>query len=115
MITMNGIELNVDFTDADVYEKYDEAQKKLQSANYDGLDTVGITRKSAQNVRDFIDKIYGAGIGAKVLPRDSGIETMRAVELIVEDANTQFAEIAAFGEKFNLQAGNRAARRARKS
>ena len=114
MITINGIELNVDFTDADVQERYNDAQKELQAANYDGLDAVGMTRKAAQNVRAFIDGIYGIGIGVKVLPRDSGIETMRAVELIVGDANAQFAEVAAFGEKFNLQAGNRAARRAKK-
>lgn len=106
MITINGIKLEIDFTDADVQERYNEAGKRLGAAKYGKLSTVEMTRKAAQNVRRFIDEIYGEGTGGKVLPKDSAADVMRAVDQIVEDARAQFAKVAELGEKFRSLGAN---------
>ena len=100
MITINGITLDVDFTDADVQERYNKASQKLDNAKYTGLGMPEATRKASGNVRDFIDAIYGSGIGIQVLPRDSMRDMMHVVDEIVGDANAQFAEVSSFEEKF---------------
>ena len=102
MITLNGVELAVDFTDADVQQRYADASEALRAASdYDGLATAEIIRKACGNVRAFIDTVYGAGLGDQVLPRDSARETMAAVEAIVQDATEQFAEVERLGEKLS--------------
>ena len=69
-----------------------------------GLDLDEVKRvaeKACANVRAFIDTVYGSGLGAQVLPRDSARETMAAVEAIVQDATDQFAEVESLGEKLS--------------
>lgn len=115
MITIRGIELDIDFTDADVQDAYNTAAEKLQkNSKFDGMSAVEITRKASANVREFIDAIYGEGIGSKVLPKDSARDTMITVDQIVSEAQAQFDEVSDLGDKFVKIGGNRTQRRSSK-
>ena len=104
MLKINGVELDIDFTDADAQEAYAKANEELQKKmNFSGLSAPESTRKASANIRDFIDSVFGEGLGAKVLPKDSMRDTMAAVEAIVTEANAQFKRVDEFGKTLNLK------------
>ena len=101
MFIINGVETELDFTDANVQEAYEKASAQLQqNSDYKGLRAPDVTRKVSENVRAFIDGLFGKGMGRKVLPKDSMRDTMTAIDAIVAEANAQFQQVENFGDRF---------------
>ena len=75
MITINGIEINIDFTDADIIEKIDQAGEKvrkkieeLEKNKKDITPAEGI-RQECEILKEFLDYVIEDGISKKIPTR----------------------------------------------
>lgn len=95
MLTLNGLEFDIDFTDADVQETYAKACKVLEplAKPEEGLTNAQMIRKSTSAVRAFLDLILGDGAGEKVLPKDSMSAAAAIVQGLVKEAQRQMDDV----------------------
>lgn len=118
MITIKGIEFDVDMTDTDVLERLEEAaetiQKKVkaeQAKNQKGSQTV---KRFNELTEEFVDTILGEGASEELFGgRKSMTEHMKVYQGIFEAKDAALQEIAAITDAFNSKySPNRATRRA---
>ncbi len=103
---INGVELDIDFTDADTLEKiekgsklvYDEAEK-LKDATLSPAEGI---RQECKILKDFLDYVLGEGTSEKLFGnRNSLKECLNAYEDIVNARQTQINEFQAKISKYS--------------
>ena len=98
-MTINNIEIDIDFTDADVIERiekgceklYQEAEelKKLQKED-ENFNTAEGIRQECKIIKDFFDYVLGEGTSEKIFNgKDSLNLCLKAYEDIVEERDKQ--------------------------
>lgn len=97
---INGVEIeNIDFTDADLVERFDtgckdvgEKVKKLKEKQEELNPAEGI-RQECKIVKDFFDYVFGEGTSEKIFEgKDSLLLCTNAYEDIVNIRNKQYKE-----------------------
>lgn len=104
---INGVELNIDFTDADILEKIENGSKEIYQkaeelkGNKDLSPAEGI-RQECKILKDFLDYVLGDGTSEKLFKgKDSLNQCLQAYEDIINARKTQYDEIQAKVSKYS--------------
>ena len=101
-MTINGYEMNVDLTDADVIEKiekgvqnlYEEAEKLKELSKDDKITTAEGIRQECKVLKDFFDYVFGEGTSEKIFKgKDSLSLCLKAYEDVIEARDKQYEEL----------------------
>lgn len=114
MLTINNIELEVDFLDIEVMERYEQALEEIQKHGQDtkGKKASEVMRQECQSVFDFFDAVFGEGAAEDVFQNKMNfLECYQALEAVIQYANNQLEEVDKITNKYSP---NRAQRRTKK-
>lgn len=109
-----GEELEYDFLDADLLEKYEKENQKLvdtiqEPEQYEGLSTADSMRLQCKIVDEFFDALFGKGTADKLFGGKAHIgHHMEAFGQMAESAKQSGQDLAQIEEKYTK---NRAERR----
>ena len=109
---INGVELEIDFTDADLLEKIEKGSKEVfdkaeELKNLDVTPAEGI-RQECKILKDFLDYVLGDGTSIKLFgDKDSLKELLNAYEDILNERDKQYSE---FQERVSKYSPDRIAR-----
>lgn len=105
---INGVELNIDFTDADVLErieiKSEEVLKKCEELgkNKKNIKPAEGIRQECKILKDFLDYVFGENISEKVFGnKDSLRDCLKAYEDIINERNRQLNNLNEIVEKYS--------------
>ena len=105
---INGVELNVDFTDAELIEKIDVGSKKVyELADQLEKDKENMTpaegiRQECKIVKDFLDYVLGEGTSEKLFgEQNSLMKCLKAFEDIIEERNKQLENFKTIVNKYS--------------
>ena len=97
---INGIDFDVDFTDADIIEKIDEGCKKVEEEteklqeNENNLTPAEGIRQECKIIKDFLDYVFGDGTSKKLLgEKDSLVLCINTFEDIIKARDEQVKSI----------------------
>jgi len=113
-INVLGIELEYDFFDADLLDKYEDANQKVKDrisepTQYEGLKTGEALRVQCCIVNDFFDEVFGEGTADKIFHGKSNIKDhMEAFGQVANAAMSCKGELDQITDKY---APNRVQRR----
>ena len=112
-MTINGYEIDIDFTDADVIERIEEGSKVLYNGaeelkkqkddkNFDLAEGI---RQECKMIKDFFDYVFGEGTSEKIFKGKNSLNLcLKAYEDIVEMRDKQFDD---FNNKINSYSPDR--------
>lgn len=107
-MNINGVELNIDFTDADLIEKIDEGNKIVQEEvkkledNRGEISPAEGIRQECKILKDFLDYVFGDGISEKIFGnKDSLKECLQAFEDIINERNSQLNNLQDVVNKYS--------------
>lgn len=107
-MTINGVELNIDFTDADVLErietKSEEVLKKCEELekNKKSIKPAEGIRQECKILKDFLDYVFGKNISEEVFGnKDSLRDCLKAYEDIINERNRQLNNLNEIVEKYS--------------
>lgn len=111
---INGVDFDVDFTDADILEKIDkgaeEVDKKteeLRKKENDITPAEGI-RQGCKIIKEFLDYVFGDGTSKKLLKdKDSLSQCIDTFEDIIKARNEQYESVANRLNKYSPERLNR--------
>ena len=93
---INNVELDIDFTDADLIEKIDEGNKNVQKEieelekSKDNISPAEGIRQECKIVKDFLDYVFGEGTSEEIFKgKDSLRQCLQAFEDIINERNRQ--------------------------
>lgn len=105
---INGVELDIDFTDADTIEKIDIGSKKVYELadelekNKENITSAEGIRQECKIVKDFLDYVLGEGTSEKVFgEQNSLIKCLKAFEDIIEERNKQLENFKSIVNKYS--------------
>lgn len=110
-----GVELEYDFFDADLLDKYEDANQRVKDriqepTQYEGLRTGDSLRLQCNIVNDFFDEVFGEGTAEKIFHGKSNIKDhMEAFAQVADAAMSCKGELDQITDKYDP---NRAQRRA---
>lgn len=97
---INGIEFDVDFTDADLIERIDEGCKKVDEEaeelrkKQDGLSPAEGIRLECKIIKDFLDYVFGDGTSNKIFGEKNSLkQCIETFEDIIKTRNEQLEKI----------------------
>ena len=94
---INGVELEIDFTDADILERIEKGSKEVYD-KAEELKTTSVSpaegiRQECKILKDFLDYVIGEGTSEKLFGnRNSLNQCLKAYEDIVETRDKQINE-----------------------
>ena len=104
---INGVEFDIDFTDADILERIENGSKEIYQkaeelkGNKDLSPAEGI-RQECKILKDFLDYVLGDGTSEKLFKgKDSLNQCLSAYEDIINARKTQYDEIQAKVSKYS--------------
>ena len=104
---INGVEFDIDFTDADILEKIENGSKEIYQkaeelkGNKDLSPAEGI-RQECKILKDFLDYVLGDGTSEKLFKgKDSLQQCLQAYEDIINARTTQLNEFQARVSKYS--------------
>lgn len=110
-MTINGVELEIDFTDADVLERIDKEceiiDKKASELRMkkEELSLAEGIRQECEIVKNFFDKVFGEGTSEKLFgKKDSLTECLNAYEDTMNAYQKQYQE---YNERINKYSPDR--------
>ena len=115
-MTINGYEVDIDFTDADVIQKIEEGKNILyngveelkKTTNDEDFDIAEGIRQECKIIKDFFDYVLGDGTSEKIFKgKDSLNLCVKAYEDIIEASDKQFEEL---NKKINAYSPDRLTR-----
>lgn len=113
-MTINGVEFEVDFTDADLIEKINEGNKKVQEEikelenNKKEISPAEGIRQECKIVKDFLDYVFGAGTSEKIFGNKNSLkEVLKAFEDIINERNKQLESLNNTFNKYSPERLNR--------
>lgn len=96
-MTINGVEFEIDFTDADILERIDneceEVEKKAKELRNkkEELSLAEGIRQECKIVKDFFDKVFGEGTSEKLFKgKDSLTQCLNAYEDTMNAYQSQY-------------------------
>ena len=99
-MTINGVEFDIDFTDADLIERYDYKQKEVDRqieelrSKKDTLTPAEGIRQECKIIKEFLDYVLGEGTSEKIFgSKDSLNLCLIAFEDIIDNFDKQQQEI----------------------
>ena len=104
---INGVEFNIDFTDADFIEKIENACKKVyeEAENLKQDKQIPLAegiRQECKILKNFLDYVLGDGTSEKLFKgKDSLNQCLQAYEDIIKARTTQYNEIQAKVSKYS--------------
>lgn len=112
-MNINGVELEIDFTDADILEKIEQGSKKV----YDEADKLkndkdislaeGI-RQECKILKDFLDYVLGEGTSEKLFGKKDSLQLcVKAYEDIINERDKQINEFVDKVSKYSPERANR--------
>lgn len=113
MIILNGVELELDIFDADTAERYEQAVDMLsKTPKTERIKMSEAIRSESKHAREFINLLFGEGVGEKVIPKDNLDIAFIVVEQIVAEFVKQSEKVQEYKSRINQYSANRAMRRA---
>lgn len=109
---INGVELDIDFTDADVLERIETGSKEVYK-KADELKNTSMTpaegiRQECKILKDFLDYVLGDGTSEKLFGSKNSLkDCLNAFEDIVTAKETQYKEFQAKVNKYSPDRLNR--------
>lgn len=108
MINLNGVNFDIDFTDADLIEKIEKEIKEVERKN-DELEKIKNTISPAEGIRqackiikDFIDCVLGEGASQKIFGnKDSLAFCTKIFRDIVEMRDKQYTDFENLVEQYS--------------
>lgn len=112
--TVNGVELEFEFMDADEVDRYlaanEEVVKKVNEPDYTKMSKADGMRHQCKVINEFFDSLFGAGTANKLFKGKNNImEHMEAFSVVAEAARSSDTPMKELSMKY---APNRAQRRA---
>ena len=96
-MTINGVEFDIDFTDADLTERFDKACEQVGEKaselekNKENLTPAEGIRQECKIVKDFFDYVLGDGTSKKIFGKKDSLKMcLEAYEDIVQIRDEQF-------------------------
>lgn len=121
VISINGIDLELDLMDADVMEKFENLCKEIvgkiqEPTQYDGLSSADCIRKQCRHVDRFFDDLFGEGTAKNVFHGKMRLdEHMDAFALVTSQRSKMEEQVQAIASKYGVnRLQNREERRASK-
>ena len=108
-MTINGVNRDIDFTDADLLEKIEEGSKKVYDET-EKLKTVNLKiaegiRQECKLMKDFLDYVLGDGISKKIFgDKNSLKDCLKAFEDVINLKEEQYNSVL---NKINLYSPER--------
>lgn len=107
-MTINGVEFEIDFTDADVIQKIDEGNEKVQKKieelekNIEEISPAEGIRQECTILKEFLDYVFGDGTSEKIFGvKNSLRECLKAFEDIINERNNQFDNLQNVIDKYS--------------
>jgi len=107
-VIINGVELNIDFTDADIIEKIDEKSKEIlkqceeletQKNNIEPAEGI---RQECKILKDFLDYVFGDGTSEKIFGNKNSLRNcLKAYEDIINERNRQLNNLKDVVDKYS--------------
>ena len=104
---INGVEFDIDFTDADILEKIENGSKEIYrkaeelKGNKDLSPAEGI-RQECKILKDFLDYVLGDGTSEKLFKgKDSLKQCLQAYEDIIKAREEQYSSFQARVSKYS--------------
>lgn len=101
-MTINGYEIDIDFTDADVIERIEKGKKVLYNGaeelkkqkDDENFDLAEGIRQECKIIKDFFDYVFGEGISEKIFKGKNSLNLcLSAYEDIIKISDEQFEEL----------------------
>lgn len=99
-MTINGVEFDIDFTDADFIERYEfkykEVEKEIEELQNkkDTINPVEGIRQECKIIKEFLDYVLGDGTSEKIFKgKDSLNLCLTAFEDIIDNVDKQHKEM----------------------
>ena len=99
-MTINGVEFDIDFTDADFIERYEfkykEVEKEIEELHNkkDTINPVEGIRQECKIIKEFLDYVLGDGTSEKIFKgKDSLNLCLTAFEDIIDNVDKQHKEM----------------------
>lgn len=96
---INGVEFDIDFTDADVLERIEDGSKEVYEKakelekNRNNLKPAEGIRQECKILKDFLDYVLGNGTSKKIFGEKNSLnECLKAFEDIINARTTQIEE-----------------------
>ena len=107
-MTINGVEFDIDFTDADVIEKISEKAKEVEK-QAEELEKIKDTIEPAEGIRqeckilkDFLDYVLGEGSSQKIFGKKNSLRLcLEAYEDIINERNRQLNNFKETVDKYS--------------
>lgn len=106
-MTINGVELNIDFTDADILERIENGSKEIYNKaeelkNVGNLTPAEGIRQECKILKDFLDYVLGDGTSKKLFgDKNSLNECLKAYEDIVKARDMQLKDFTERVSKYS--------------
>ena len=104
---INGVELEIDFTDADILEKIENGSKKVFEDAEKLKQTTNLTpaegiRQECKILKDFLDYVLGDGTSRKLFGEKNSLQQcVKAFEDIINARKQQYDEFQARVSKYS--------------
>ena len=107
-MTINGVELNIDFTDADTIEKIDKGNKEVQDKtkelekNIENISPAEGIRQECKILKEFLDYVLGDGTSKEIFGEKNSLrECLKTFEDIINERNRQFDNLQNVVDKYS--------------
>lgn len=108
-MTINGVELNnIDFTDANLIERIDEANKEVQNKieelekNIKNISPAEGIRQECEILKKFLDYVFGEGTSEKAFKNTNSLkDCLQTFEDIINERNKQFDNLQSVIDKYS--------------
>ncbi len=108
MTIINGVEFDIDFTDADLIEKIDIKSKEVEEKakelekNKENITPAEGIRQECKIVKEFLDYVLGDGTSKKIFgEKDSLRDCLQAFEDIINERNRQLENFKEVVNKYS--------------
>lgn len=105
---INGVEIEIDFTDADTIEKIDSGNKEVLNKvkeleeNIENIEPAEGIRQECKILKEFLDYVIGEGTSEKIFGKKNSLkECLKAFEDIINERNRQFDNLQNVVEKYS--------------
>jgi DNA repair exonuclease SbcCD ATPase subunit len=108
MATINGVEFDIDFTEAEIIERIDEGNKEVQNKIKELEDNIkNITpaegiRQECKILKEFLDYVIGNGTSEKIFGEKNSLkDCLKAFEDIINERNNQYDNLQDIIDKYS--------------
>lgn len=105
---INGINLDVDFTDAEILEKIEKGSEKVDEAikkfeeNSENMKRSQVIIEMCTIMKNFLDDIFGEGISDKIFKKKySLMECAKIYAMVIDEAKSQFNSFSDIAKKYS--------------